>query len=133
MIIFLFFGNIIFIYIFRIELEVSSLIQIFLITKIINFLDFFSRCQNTWQYFRILSEYKLEVQHSIQTKLNKWNQNVKFFIQAKIHKFSKICIYYIIHTINIYIYVYKSFSTMLGKVLRKNVKKKKERERNWKT
>ena len=61
MIIFLFFGNIIFLYIFRTELEVSSLIQIFLITTIINFLDFFSGCQNTWKYFRILSEYKLEV------------------------------------------------------------------------
>ena len=42
----------------------------------------------------------------------------KFFSQAKIHKFSKI---YIIHII--YIYVYESFSTMLDKDLRNNIKK----------
>ena len=35
---------------------------------------------------------------------------------------------YIIHTIYVYICVYKSFSAMLGKHLRKNVKKKKKRE-----
>ena len=43
----------------------------------------------------------------------------KFFNQAKTCKFSKI---YIIHTI--FIYVYKSFSAMLDKDLRKNIKKK---------
>ena len=45
----------------------------------------------------------------------------KFFSQAKIHKFSKI---YIIHII--YIYVYESFSTMLDKDLRNNIKKRRD-------
>jgi len=36
--------------------------------------------------------------------------------------FSKICI------IHIYIYVYNRFSTILGKGLRKNIKKKKRRD-----
>ena len=40
----------------------------------------------------------------------------EFFSQAKIHKFSKIDI--------IYIYVYKSFCTILDKGLRKNIKKR---------
>ena len=35
---------------------------------------------------KVLSEYKLEIQHSIHAKSNKWNQNVIiFFSQAKFH------------------------------------------------
>ena len=36
---------------------------------------------------------------------------------------------YIIHIIYIYTYVYKSFSTMLDKGLRNNIKKKRETEK----
>ena len=52
-----------------------------------------------------------------------------FLVRQKFISFLNICI---IHTI--YIYVYTSFSTMLDKVLRKNIKKQKERERwiSWK-
>ena len=47
-----------------------------------------------------------------------------FLFRQKFTGFLK-CVY-IIHTIYVYIYAYKSFSTMLGKDLRKNVKKKRE-------
>ena len=49
-----------------------------------------------------------------------------FLFRQKFTGFLK-CVY-IIHTIYVYIYAYKSFSTMLGKDLRKNVKKKEKLE-----
>ena len=61
---------------------------------------------------------KKEIQHSIHTKSNKWNQNVINFLVRQKCMFSKIYILYII------IYVYKSFSTTLDKGLSKNIKKK---------
>ena len=56
--------------------------SIFLITKIINFLDFSNntRCQHTWKYIKVLTEYKLEIQHLIHTKSKKWNQNIIIFL-----------------------------------------------------
>ena len=72
------------------------------------------------------------MQHSIHSKSNKWNKNVKNFSQAKILKFSKKKKYiyiYIIHTI--YTYACKSFSTTLEKGLRKTIKQKKKGG-NWK-
>ena len=72
-------------------------------------------------YIKVLSGYKFKISHSIHTKSNKWNQNViKFLSRQKYISFLK-CIYYIIHTI--YIYIYKSFSATLDKGLRKNIKK----------
>ena len=47
----------------------------------------------------------------------------KLFSQAKTDKFSNIYIILII-----YIYVYKSFSTMIDKGFRQNIKKKEEME-----
>ena len=65
----------------------------------------------------------VNIWHSIHTKYNKWNQYViNFFSQAKIHKFSKI---YILYIPFIYMYVCKSFSTMLDTGLRRNNSKKK--------
>ena len=51
------------IYILGIGLEVLNLMQFFKITKIIDFLDFSSntRCQHTWNYIKVLTEYKLEI------------------------------------------------------------------------
>ena len=57
-------------------------------------------------------------QKHIHTKSKEWNQNVIIFLVDK-NVFSKI---YIIHIS--YTYVYKSFSTMLDKVFRKNIKRK---------
>ena len=64
---------------------------------------------------------KLEIQHSIHTKLNKWSQIViNFLVKQKSYIFIK----YIIHSINIH--VCKIVYTMLDKVLRKNIKKSEE-------
>ena len=76
---------------------------------------------------------KLEIQHSIHTKLNKWSQIViNFLIKQKSYIFIK----YIIHIINMH--VCKIVYTMLDKVLRKNIKKSAYKEviimtdhRNW--
>ena len=47
---------------------------------------------------------------------NKWKQNViRFSVRQKFVKFSKI------YNTCYYIYIYKSFSTMLDKNLRKNI------------
>ena len=55
------------------------------------------------------------------TKSNKWNQNViNFLVTQKLIHFLK----YVYYTCYLNIYLYKSFSTMLDKVLRKNIKKK---------
>ena len=53
----------VFLNILRIGLEVSSLIQIKKITKIISFLDFRSNisCQSKWNYIKVFIEYKLEI------------------------------------------------------------------------
>ena len=93
-------------------------------------------CQNTWNYNNVLSEYKLEIQHSIYTKSNEWNQNaINILFRQQFISFVKEIYRYSISIIfyNIYIIyplcVYKSFSTTLDKGLRKNNKK----ETNWKT
>ena len=57
------------------------------------------------------------------TKPNKWNQNViNFLVREKFVNF----LINIIHII--YMYVYKSFSTMIDKGFRQNIKKKEEME-----
>ena len=68
--------------------------------------------------YQSFSEHKLEIQHSIHTLLNKWNQ---FYSQAKLHKFSKICALYYTYYICVCVCVcvcIKSFSIILDKVLR---------------
>ena len=67
--------------------------------------------------------FKLEILHPIHTKSNKWNQNVINFLVRQKVMFSKIYILYILFT-----YVYKSFSTMLDKGLRKFIQKKRDGE-----
>ena len=67
--------------------------------------------------------FNLEILHPINTKSNKWNQNVINFLVRQKVMCSKIHILYILFT-----YVYKSFSTMLDKDMRKNIKKKKKKE-----
>ena len=57
--------------------------------------------------------------------LNKWNQNViNFLVRQKFISFLNV---YIINAL--YTYVYKSFSPMLDKGLRKNIKKNEEMEK----
>ena len=76
--------------------------SIFLITKIINFLDFSNntRCQHRWKYIKVLTEYKLEIQHLIHTKSKKWNQNIVITLVGQ--KFT----FYNIYIIDLYIYMY---------------------------
>ena len=51
---FLFFYNIVFLYILNIQLEVSSFIHFFKIIKVKSFLDFYIRCQNKLNYIKDL-------------------------------------------------------------------------------
>ena len=69
--------------------------------------------------------FKWEIQHSIHTLSNNWDQNViNFSTRQKFIVFSKIYIIYIL-----YIYLYtKAFCTILGKGLSKNVKKRRDGE-----
>ena len=79
------------------------------------------------ELYQSLSEYKLEIQHSIHTKSNKWNQNAVIFLARQ--KFTNVLKYILYYTYYKYIYEQKSFSTMLAKSLRKYSNRKEEIEK----